>query len=206
MPIGVLAGLASMAMKGGPGGGGQPDMKGYSARAPQTSRQAPEPQEQQQQTAPEQQQAAPEEQPRMESPAQDAPVQLATKQPNLQQEAPKSPLSDLLPETKPQAEPDVSSQAGEVGEIPDIVNRTDSKSPVAPILEQQFGEVPRTLLTDLLPNRLFDAGTNKQPHQWQEGMPAKHFQTDSEKEPPMGLQYQQTSTVAGSVPARKYRA
>lgn len=200
--LGALVGL----LGGGGGGSGAPEIKGYSARAPQTSRQAPEPQEQQQQTAPEQQQAAPEEQPRMESPAQDAPVQLATKQPDLQQEAPKSPLSDLLPETKPQAEPDVSRQAGEVGEIPDIVNRTDSKSPVAPILEQQFGEVPRTLLTDLLPNRLFDAGTNKQPHQWQEGMPAKHFQTDSEKEPPMGLQYQQTSTVAGSVPARKYRA
>lgn len=200
--LGALVGLIG----GGSGGSGAPEIKGYSARAPQTSRQAPEPQEQQQQTAPEQQQAAPEEQPRMDSPAQDAPVQLATKQPNLQQEAPKSPLSDLLPETKPQAEPDVSRQAGEVGEIPDIVNRTDSKSPVAPILEQQFGEVPRTLLTDLLPNRLFDAGTNKQPHMWQEGMPAKHFQTDSEKEPPMGLQYQQTSTVAGSVPARKYRA
>lgn len=206
MPISLLGGLAAAAMKGAPGSGGQPDMKGYSARAPQTAQQAPEPQEQAQQTAPEQQQAAPEEQPRMENPTEDTSQQLATKQPELQQEAPKTALSNLLDTPKPQAEPDVPRQSGEVAEVPDIVNRTDTKSPVAPILEQQFGEVPRTLLTDLLPNRLFDAGTNKQPHQWQEGMPAKHFQTDSEKEPPMGLQYQQTSTVAGSIPARKYRA
>jgi hypothetical protein len=201
-PVGFIGAIAGLL--GGGSSKSKPDMKGYSASAPKTSYQAPEPQEAAQQTEPEKQTAKPVENPRQETMVADAPETLEQKTPELQQRAPA--LSNLVDTPKPRSEPGPVSQAGEIAEVPDMVNRSDEKSPVAPITGEQFGEVPKTLLGGLLPNRLFDAGTNKQPHQWQEGMPAKHFETDSEKEPPMGLQYKQTSTVAGSVPARKYRA
>lgn len=197
---GLLGGLLGQDGGGGGGGGG---MKTYSASAPKSNMDTPEPQEQAQQTKAEVQQAAPEQQPREEAMVQDTTQEVKQAQPQMQKQ--ETALSGLLDEAKPSA-PEQEPSKDSPPEPESIVNNTETKTPVAKQQDEQFGETPMLERTDLLANRLFDAGTNRQPFEYQEGMPAKQYQTDSEWTPAMGMQYQQPTTVAGSVPSRRYRA
>ena len=201
---GALGGLLG---KRGSGGGGGSQMPTYAAQASKSVPDTPEPQEPSGQTKPETQQAQPPQQPIEQTMAQEAAPEIAKGQPaTQQQQQTQSPIKGLLDEAKPAAEP---PEAGtdRPPEPPSIVNRTDTATPVANPVSGLMGQTPQLEQTDTLANRIFDSGTNRQRAEFQEGMPAKHLDTsDSEWTPPMGLSYQQPTTVAGSVPARRYRA
>lgn len=201
--FGLLGGLLGGAMRRGGGGGGS-SMPTYAARAPQSIPDTPEPPEPSGQTkAPEPQQQAPA-QPPEQPMVQTAAPEIAKGQP-IQQQQQQSPVSGLLDEAKPSAAPK-PTDTDSPPEAPSIVNRTDTATPVARPQEDQLGQVPRLEKPDLITNQLFDSGTNRQRMEFQSGMPDKTFDTSgSEWTPPMGLQYQQPTTVAGSVPARRYR-
>ena len=196
---GLLGGLLGNDSGGGKQGSG---MKTYNAQAPKSPDDTPEAQEQPQQTKAEVQQAAPEQQPRQEAMVQDTTKDVQQAQPKMQKQ--ETALTGLLDEAKPTATP-AEPTKDNPPEPMQIVNRTEEKTPVAPQQDGQVGETPSLERTDLLSNRLFDAGTNRQPFEFQEGMPAKQYETDSEWTPAMGMQYKQPTTVAGSIPARRYR-
>lgn len=222
--LGLLGGLLGGAMRGGlargglarggvlgglmqrrNSGGGGSQMPTYSGQASKSAPDTPEPQEPSGQTKAETQTQAPPQQPPQTSMVQEAAPEIAKAQPVQQQQA-KSPITGLLDEAKPAPEPPPPS-TDKPPEAPSVVNRTETDTPVAKPVTEQFGQTPQMEKTDLLANRLFDSGTNRQRAEFQEGMPAKHLDTsDSEWTPPMGLSYQQPTTVAGSVPARRYRA
>jgi hypothetical protein len=202
--LGLLGGLLGGGLLGGKkGGGGGGGIKGYSPRAPQSPPMTPAPQEQPRQTKGEVQTAEPEKQPAQESMVDNAaqPIEQAAPEPVKNQGA----LDGLLGDTKAAPTPQTPRQDEQL-KPPSVVNLTGDKTPVAKMQDQQFGATPTTEKTDILSNRLFDAGGNKQPFEYQEGLPARQLQTDSEWTPAMGLQYQQPTTVAGSVPARRYRS
>lgn len=215
--FGLLGGLLGGALRGGmsrggalggllgrrQSGGGGSSMPGYAAQAPKSAPDAPEPQEPSGQTKAPQQQEAPQQQPQQQAMVQDAAQQIAEAQPRQQQ--PSNPVSGLLDEAKPTTEP---REAGpdRPPEPPSFVNRTETATPVSRPESEQFGQTPMLERTDTIANQLLDSGTNRQRMEFQEGMPARHFDTsDSEWTPPMGLSYQQPTTVAGSLPARRYR-
>lgn len=184
------------------GGGGGSQMPTYAGRAPQAEPMAPEPQEPSGQTKAPQQQEAPPQQPAEQPMVQQATQEVAKGQPEQQQ---KSPISGLLDEAKPMPAPQ-QPDTDKPPEPPAFANRTETATPVAKPADETLGQIPQIQKPDLITNQLFDSGTNRQRAEFQEGMPAKHFDTsDSDWTPPMGLSYQQPTTVAGSVPARKYR-
>ncbi len=208
--LGLLGGLlggglmGGMMRRGGGGGGGGSSMPTYAARAPQSAPDAPEPQEPSGQTkAQDPQQQAPQ-QPPEQAMSQTAATEVAKGQP-VQQQQQKSPVAGLLddaPTSKPPPEPGDDRPP----EAPMVANRTETPNPVARQQDEQMGQVPRLETPSLLGNQLLDSGTNRQRFEYQEGMPAKQLDTSgSDWTPPMGLSYQQPTTVAGSVPARKYR-
>lgn len=218
--FGLLGGLLGGAIRGGIGrgggggvlgglmnrrsqGGGGSSMPGYAAQSSKAAPQEAEQQEQAGQTKPETQQSAPPQQPPQQAMVQQATQEVAQGQPAQQ---PKSPVTGLLDEAKPAAEPP-KPDTDKPPEPPSVVNRTETQTPIARPVGEQMGQTPQIEKTDLLANRLFDSGTNRQPMEFQEGLPAKHMDTSgSEWTPPIGLSYQQSTTVAGSVPTRRYRA
>ena len=115
-------------------------------------------------------------------------------------------LNNLLDEegTKPSTDP-APPQAGEPLQPPDFTNKTDTDMPVATQKEDKLGTVPQTERTEILPNRIMDAGTNDQPFDYQEGMAARQVDTGDAENPTMGYQYKQGTTVAGGLPRAKYR-
>ena len=196
----LLGGLLGGAMKRGGGGGSS--MPTYAARAPQAAPMAPEPQEPSGQTRAPKPQQAPEQQPAEQPMAQQASQEVAKGQPAQQQQQPQTPLSGLMDEAKPAAAP----QQTETPEPPSFVNKTPTATPVAKQQDEVLGQVPQVQKTDMITNQLLDSGTNRQRMEFQSGMPDKHFDTSgSDWTPPLGLSYQQPTTVAGSIPARKYR-
>lgn len=199
---GILGGLR----KSGGGGGGE-HMSGYAARAPQSEPFEPEPQEQSGQQHAERQQEAPPQQPPEQSPVTKmAPTLQSGASVAQQRQESRSPISGLLGDTKPAAPPRQAEQDVPPAP-PSISNKTNSLSPVAPQQEEQLGFIPRMHQTDVLHNRLFDSGSERVKMEYQEGMPAREVDTsDSEWTPPMGLSYRQPTTVAGSVPAPRYRS
>ena len=216
--FGLLGGLLGGAMRGGmarggalgglmnrrSSGGGQSQMPTYAAQASKSAPDAPEPQEPSGQTKPDTQQAQPPQQPVQQTMVQEAAPEIAKGQPAMQQQA-QSPIKGLLDEANPAAEPP-KPDTDRPPEPPSIVNRTDTATPVANPVSGVLGQTPQLEQTYTLANRIFDSCGNRQRMEFQEGMPAKHLDTsDSEWTPPMGLSYQQPTTVAGSVPARRYR-
>lgn len=196
----LLGGLMGGAMRRGGGGGGS-SMPTYSARAPQAAPMAPEPQEGSGQTRAQKPQQAPDQQPPEQPMVQQAAKEVATAQPAPQQQ-PKSPISGLMDDPKPQAQQPQTDQP----EPPSFVNKTPTPNPVARQQDETLGQIPQLNKPEGIANQLLDSGTNRQRMEFQSGMPDKHFDTGgSDWTPPLGLSYQQPTTVAGSVPARKYR-
>lgn len=215
MPVGILLGIAKMALGAGAkgalggllgnrGGGGQSQTPSVTPQASKAVQDAPPPDAQQ--TEPEKPQPLPNAQPDQPPPVTktllddvDAPVQ--------QQKAEQAnPLQNLLDEegTKPAADP-APPQAGEPLEAPDFTNKTETDMPTATQKEDKVGTVPQTERTEVLPNRIMDAGTNEQDFQYQEGMAAKQVDTGDAENPTLGYQYKQGTTVAGGLPRAKYR-
>lgn len=223
--FGLLGGLVGGGLRGGFGGGGRlpigqggilqglmqrksgggSQMPGYSAQSSKAAPQdAPQQEASGQQKPPQQQEAAPE-QPPQQAMSQEAPKQLAEAQPQQQQQQEaKSPIKGLLDEAKPTSEP---REAGpdRPPEPPQFVNRTETQTPISRQEGEKFGQAPMLERTDTLANQLLDSGSNRQRAEFQEGLPAKTLDVSGGSEAPLGLQYQQSTTVASSVPARRYR-
>lgn len=209
--IGLLGGLLGGAMGGGMlkgmmnrGGGGGPSQA--PSNTPQASKSVADPVQPQ---APAQEQTAPEVQnpEPVQEPAQPKVTDSLLsdiEQPAQVEAAKKATVTDnLLDPVDPIADPK-PTQKGEEIEAPDVVNKTDTDTPVAQQQSEILGKTPMLEKTDALPNRVFDAGTNEQNFQFQEGMPARQVDTGDSENPSMGYQYKQGSTVAGGLPRQRY--
>ena len=210
MPVGILFGaiMGGGILKGLMGNkcrGGQPQTPSMTPQAPKAVQDAPPPTSVQE--APEKAQPLPTNQPDQVAPITsqvldnvDTPAGvLDTQKKNVD-------LNNLLDEegTKPSTDP-APPQAGEPLQPPDFTNKTDTDMPVATQKEDKLGTVPQTERTEILPNRIMDAGTNDQPFDYQEGMAARQVDTGDAENPTMGYQYKQGTTVAGGLPRAKYR-
>ena len=200
--LGLLGGLLGGGMLRRGGGGGS-SMPTYSARAPQSTPMAPEPQEASGQTRAQKPQESPAQQPAEQPMVQQAAQEVSKGQPApQQQQQTQTPLAGLMDEAKPQA----AQPKTDKPEPPQFVNKTPTPTPVAKQQDEMLGQVPQLQKPEMIANQLLDSGTNRQRMEFQSGMPDKHFDTGgSDWTPPIGLSYQQPTTVAGSVPARKYR-
>jgi hypothetical protein len=209
MPLGIF-GLFAMgggALKGlmGNQGSGQSQTPSVTPQAPKAVQDAPPPTAVQE--APEKAQPLPTQQPK-----QDAPItsqvldNVETPAGVLDTQKKNVDLNNLLDEegTKPAADTP-PPQAGEPLQPPDFTNKTDTDMPTAKQDEDTLGTVPQTERTEILPNRIMDAGTNDQPFDYQEGMAARQVDTGDAENPTMGYQYKQGTTVAGGLPRAKYR-
>jgi hypothetical protein len=200
--IGLLGGLMGGMMKGG--GGGKPSQA--PSATPQASKAVADPVQPQ---APEQEQTKAETQ--SAEPVQEAAQPKVTEgllsdvdQPAQVAAAEKVNVTDgLLDPVDPIADPK-PTQKGEPIEAPDVVNKTDTDTPVAQQQSEMLGKTPMLEKTDTLANRVFDAGTNEQNFQYQEGMQARQVDTGDAENPSMGYQYKQGSTVAGGLPRQRY--
>jgi len=210
--IGLLGGLLGGAMGGGMlggmmrgrgGGGGQSQAP---SNTPQASKSVADPVQPQ---APAQEQTAPEVQnpEPVQEPAQPKVTEgllSDVEQPKQVEKAEQANVTDgLLDPVDPIADPK-PTQKGEEIKAPDVVNKTDTDTPVAQQQSEMLGKTPMLEKTDLLQNRIFDAGTNEQNFQFQEGMPARQVDTGDAENPTMGYQYKQGSTVAGGLPRQRY--
>lgn len=215
--FGLLGGLLGGALRGGLargglGGGalrgligrrqsqGGSSMPTYGGRAPQAVEQpqaessAPPPPSE----APRQQESPPQ-QPNEQPMVQEAGAELQAAQA-------KSPVHGLLDDTKPAAPPP-PADTDRPPQPPSIVNRTQTSSPVAPQQSETLGFIPQVEKTDTLPNALFEAANHRTDTPFQSGLPDKTFDTSgSDWTPSLGMQYQQSTTVAGSAPGRRYRS
>ena len=202
---GLLGGGGLLGKLGGGGGGGGSHIPTYSGHAPQGAHSIPEPQE----SSGPQHSARPQEQPAQEPPehpmVQHESQQIAAGNPRGMQQNQRSPIHGLLDQPSPQPEPAQASQ-DQIQRPPNVENHGLAMSPVAPQQEQQTGFIPHTLQTDSLPNRLFDAGSNREIFEFQAGMEPKQVDASSQSTPPMGFQYSQPTTVSGSVGSPRYRS
>lgn len=118
----------------------------------------------------------------------------------------KNPLSGLLEETKVAADTP-APQKDQVVQAPDAINKTEDSTPVAKMQGESLGDVPQVDAPEIVQNQLFDSATNKQPFEYQSGLPDRDISdtlADSEFTSPQGYQYQQQTTVGGGLPAMKY--
>jgi hypothetical protein len=190
---------------GGRGSSGQGLGKSYGGKAPQVVQEAPQPEEQGESPQPPRTQEAPPQQPPERPLAGLADNEVAQGQPKqVNQVQQQSPVKGLLDETKPSAEPPPAA-ADRPPQPPSIENRTETASPVAPQQDQVLGSIPQLNQTDTLSNRLFDSANNRQVTPFQEGMPDQNVDTSSASQPSLGMQFMQSTTVAGSAPGRRYR-
>lgn len=203
-PLGFFGLLGMLGGMGKKGGGAPSQAPSQTPQAPKAVQDAAPPAAVQE--APEQPQSMPNVQPDQPPPITqnllddvDVPVQ----QQKIEQA---NPLQNLLDDegTKPGADP-APPKAGEPLEPPDFTNKTETDMPTATQKEDKLGTVPQTERTEILPNRIMDAGTNDQPFQYQEGMAARQVDTGDSENPTMGYQYKQGTTVAGGLPKSKYR-
>lgn len=194
--FGLLGGLLGGGLLGGMGGGkGGSSMPKYAARAPQSVAPPPAPEAGAPPAA-----ATPAAEPAPQ-PAEKALSQIAPEQ--VSQGQPKSnPVSGLLDAPDPVASP---PQIRDEPAMPEqVANRSETSAPTAPQAEDAFGAIPMLRKTDLLKNQLLDAKDTRIQMPFQSGMPDKHFDTSgSDWTPPMGLSYQQSSTI-DQMPPRKY--
>ena len=200
--LGLLGGLMGGMMKGG--GGGKPSQA--PSATPQASKSVADPVQPQ---APEQQQTSAEVQ--NQEPVQEPAQPKVTEgllsdvdQPKQVEEAAKVNVTDgLLDSVDPIKDPAPTAKGEEI-EPPDVINKTDADTPVAQQQSEMLGKTPLLEKTDTLANREFDAGTNEQNFQYQEGMQARTVDTGDSENPSMGYQYKQGSTVAGGLPRQRY--
>lgn len=189
-------------------GGGSSSLSGPGPSRPS---QAPpvkqEPQEAPRQTQPQQQPVREEVQP-PEQPLVTDQLLDEVEQPKQVEATQKATVTQgLLDETKPSADPP-DFQKGEEVEVPDVINKTETDTPIAREQSDVFGEVPGTDKPDGVEDQLFLSGTNEQPAEFVSGLPDRDISgtlSDSEWTAPQGNSYKQTTTVAGSVPSRRYR-
>jgi hypothetical protein len=204
--FGLLGGLLGGAL-GGMAGGGSSSLSGPGPSRPS---QAP-PVKQEPQEAPRQTQA--QQQPvRQETQQPEQPLVTQdliddVEQPKQVEETQKATVTEgLLDETKPAADPP-DFQKGEELEPPDVINKTETDTPIAREQSDVVGEVPGTDKPDGVEDQLFLSGSNEQPAEFVSGLPDRDISgtlSDSEWTAPQGNSYKQTTTVAGSAPARRY--
>jgi len=202
---GLLGGLLNNDNKSS--GGKKSSIKTYNAQAPQGSQSAPEEAEQEGQTAAETQAPPPPQQPKQQTMVDDMAEPIQRAQPVLQQrateQAKKTPLGSLLDDPLPAREQS-APEPGLPAPPTDVVNQTDTSTPVAQPVDEMFGQTPQLEQSELVGNQMMQAGSNRQPFAYQEGLPDRQVSTDSEWAPDMGYAYKQTSSVGG-MPTRKYR-
>jgi hypothetical protein len=207
--LGILGGLMGggglLGHLGGGGGGGQSHIPTYSGQASHAEHSIPEPQESSGPTH----SARPQEAPTQEAP--EHPMvshesqQIAAGNPRGMQQNRMSPIHGLLDQPSPQPTPEQATE-DQIQRPPNVENHGFALSPVAPQQEQQTGFIPHALQTDSLPNRLFDAGSNREVFEFQPGMQPKEVDLGSQSTPPMGYQYSQPTTVSGSAGSPRYRS
>jgi hypothetical protein len=216
LPVGIFFGIAKAALGAAGGGalggllgnrgsGGQSQTPSVTPQASKAVQDAPPPDAQQ--TAPEKAQPLPTQQPKQNAPiASQVLDNVDTPAGVVDSQKKNVDLNNLLDEegTKPAADTP-PPQAGEPIQPPDFTNKTDTDMPTAKQDEDTLGTVPQMERTEVLPNRIMDAGTNEQDFQYQEGMAAKQVDTGDAENPTLGYQYKQGTTVAGGLPRAKYR-
>lgn len=194
--LGGGGGLRSMLGNRGGGGGG-----GFS-RAPAVDRSQPqeaEPQEQPQQVAPQKRQPEPEKQPDQPLAAEQVGTKIA--EPVVQQQAEQqSPIKGLLDDAPASKEAD-SSGTADTPVAPSVVNNSEEMTPVTRPADEIAGSTPTLFKTDGVLNQLMDSGGNRQPMDFQEGMPARTPSIEDRS-----FQFKGPSSVDGALPARRYRA
>ena len=204
MPLGFLGLLGGLMGGMGKKGGGAPSQA--PSATPQASKSVADPVQPQ---APEQQQTSAEVQNQepVQEPAQPKVTEgllSDVEQPKQVEAAAKVNVTDgLLDSVDPIKDP-APTVKGEEIEPPDVINKTDTDTPVAQQQSEMLGKTPMLEKTDTLANRVFDAGTNEQNFQYQEGMQARTVDTGDSENPSMGYQYKQGSTVAGGLPRQRY--
>lgn len=162
------------------------------------------PQDQAGQTKAETQVAQPAQQPFKPVAAVQASEQIT--QPATQEKAEKSnPLAGLVDEAP--AAPEPKKRADEPVAAPqDVTNKTDVMTPVARPSSEVVGQTPMLEPTELLPNRLMDSGTNRQPFDYQDANPSRSPDLPNQSyTADQGYRYQGQTTVGGAMPSRRYR-
>jgi len=158
----------------------------------------PEAQEQPEQTSPQQQQPEPEQQPAQQPTLANTASEI--EQPKAQEQAEKvSPIKGLLDEA-PLSKPVEKGGTGEEPAAPSIVNNTETMTPVARQAGEEAGRVPTMFQTDGVLNQLMDSAGNRQPFEFQEGMPSRTPAIEDRS-----FQFQGPTSVGGALPARRYR-
>jgi hypothetical protein len=187
-------------------GGGGSSMPSYSARPSQAPAEEPEqPESAPPPPAPEPQ-PTPSQQPPPAPAAQQVSGEVEKAQSVAQAQANKTPLSGLM-EPAPTAPAPKQTADSPVPPPPSVVNRTETMSPVASQPSSSVGFVQQPKPTEILRDQLADSKSYRPSIQFQEGLPAREVDTSgSDWTPPIGLQYRQSTTVAGSVPTRSYRS
>lgn len=197
--LGGGGGLRSMlGRKGGGGGGG-----GGFTSAPAVDRSqpmAPEAEEQPQQTSPQKRQPEPEKQPDEPQAAEQVATKIAEPvvQKQAEQESPIKGLLDAPPASQPA---DSSGTAEQTPAAPSVVNNSEEMTPVTRPADEIAGSTPTLFKTDGVLNQLMDSGGNRQPTEFQEGMPARTPSIEDRS-----YQFKGPTSVAGALPARRYRS
>lgn len=209
MPL--LAGLLGGALRGGGLGGALRGMAGgrrggggssgsttpYPSPVNRDAPAAPEPEAQPQQQADVRTQPEPPQQPAQQPPTEQVAAEVA--KPAVQQQAQnQSPIKGLLDEAPAsKAVPTGGTQDEPIA--PSIVNRTETMTPVSRPSDEQVGYVPSTFKTDGVLNQLLESGNNRQPVEFQEGLPSRTPNIEG-----ASFSYKGPSSVAGAIPARRY--
>jgi len=192
---GVLGGL----LQRGKGGGQQdrPQQAEPSKDAPMTA--APEEQSGQQQA--EQQPQKPVQPPAQQPVA----TEMATEIKEAQPKQPETPLTGLLDDAPGAPAPQDKPSDNQPPPPQTVVNKTDTPTPVARPVEEQFGEIPVAPQPDTIRNQLLDSGTNKQPFDYQDANPSRQPSLSGQtKSADQGYRYVGPSGVDGALPARRY--
>ena len=220
MPLlgGLLGGLGGGLMRGGVGrslgGGGalrgllnnrqqKQGSGGPSQPQPQASKDAPmdpAPEEQGGQQKPEEQPQQQQTQPQQTPATNTMADEIAEAQPK----QPETPLQGLLDDAP--AAPEPPKTPDEPPPPQTVVNATETATPVARPVDEQFGRVPEIEPAEILRNQLMDSGSNKQPFDFQEGLPSRKPNVEGTMgNVSQGFQYTGPQGVDGALPPRRYR-
>ena len=194
---GIGGGIRGMMQRRSSGGGGSSFSSAPATNKTQVNE--PEPQEQAQQTEPQQAQPEPDKQPPQPQFAKQAAEDIS--KPVAQQKTETaSPISGLLDEA-PVSKPVDASGTQEEPVAPSVVNNAETMTPVSRPADEQAGQVPTLFQSDGILNQLMDSGSNRQPVEFQEGMPSRTPSIEDRS-----FQFQGPGSVSGALPARRYRA
>jgi hypothetical protein len=119
---------------------------------------------------------------------------------------PEQPLEGLLDEAPAAPAPQDKASDNQPPPPQTVVNKTDTATPVARPVEEQFGEIPVAPQPDTLRNQLLDSGTNTQPFDYQDANPSRQPSLSGQtKSADQGYRYVGPTGVDGALPARRYR-